>query len=274
MKSLEYHGLRIGDWTYIQSDICSVAETLRNGEDASEIEGSLFELSASYYNQWRFVLDSYQRLFEIFNELNEKNAERSGDEVISEFDKFLLEYEPEINNYSYLFIISLKSLLDIFICIVDLIQNREIRDEYKLPDFFTFYTDRTKKNINFEIPELQDYLDSKRERESWIRTIKSIRDKIVHRGYLLKPDIGFEKIDKLIVKTRKGTGNGIDEIEIDIGDILAIFLRDIIGIEESVTKILLSSKDDINKITHRSKFKYSELVNQYLTEKMNPDNIC
>lgn len=265
MKSLKDHGLEYDDWINIHSEICSVAETLRHLESGYEVKSRLWELSASYYNQWRFVLDSYQKLYDIFSELNIKSTKWNS-EIISDFTIYLLKHESDIKNFSYLFIISLKSLLDLLICIVDLIQNREIREEHKLPDFFNYY----KKNIKFDIPELKYYLFSIRTEKDWIVNVKSVRDRIVHRGYLLKPDIGFSKIENLIIKTYKGADFYSDVIEVDIGNTLGDFLKDIKDIEGDISKILLTNIEDLKEagLTHKSKFRFAELVNEYSSEQI------
>jgi hypothetical protein len=270
MKSLIDYGLERDGWIIIQSEICSVAETLGNIKNGFEIKNRLHELSASYYNQWRFVLDSYKKLFVIFTELNEKNIELNDDDELSEFDFFLLKIEPEIKNYSYLFIISLKSLLDILVCIVDLIQNREIKKEHNLPDFFNFYGSNASKNIKYNIPKLKEYLDIVRKQKSWITEVKSFRDRILHRGYILKSDIGFSRVENLIIKTYIDVNSNAEIIRIDIGDILTNFLNDIKKIEGEISKILLLNMDDLKKVglTHRSKFRFTELINEYSSEQI------
>lgn len=268
MNSLKYYGLEDDDWVYVHSEICSVAETLGNLETGFQIRDRLWELSASYYNQWRFVLDSYKRLHDIFLELNRKNKEWSSDRPLSQYGAFLLKCEPEIKNYSYLFIISLKALFDLLVCIIDLIQNRQIRKGYKLPDFFNYYKGGKSGEIKFDIPALKNCLDSIRFENGWISNLKLVRDRIIHRGYLLKPDIGYSKIESLKIKTYKGTDFYSDTIEVDIGDILENFLHDIRNFERDISNILLFNMADLKKsgLTHRSRFRFSELMNEYSSE--------
>ncbi|MEM9859413.1 MAG: hypothetical protein AAF843_18810 [Bacteroidota bacterium] len=262
MKELSYYNLRKDDKVEISSEICSLAETIWHIAPGSTLSNRISELIASYYNQWRFVLDSYEKLFSLVQELNSKDS--SSENVLSDFDIFWLKTEPEFKNYSYLLITSLKSLLDLFTCVVDVIQNQQIRREHEFPDFFK-YLGQPKK-ITLWIDELSKYFQDIRVSEKWISKVKIIRDRVIHRGYLLNSHrTKTAQIDDLTIRTYKGSDFYSNREEFNVGELIDNFLINMPKIENSVSNILVQNVDYLkeNGVTHASYFRYYELVNEY-----------
>jgi hypothetical protein len=104
---------------------------------------------------------------------------------------------------------------------------------------------------------------------SWIWTIATIRNKIVHRGFSLRPVIGFQKLDNLVMQTYRGTDFYTDIDKIDIGETMKMAIKDIQKFEEEVTLLLLNEmKQTIPSITHNSSYRYSDLINEYSTKEI------
>lgn len=257
MLSIRDYNLVHNDWVVIKSPLCSVAASLAE-VNASPLGDRINELSMSYFNQWRFVIEAYDKLFTIFKELNEASDETREGKIITEFDIKALQYEIEFKNYSFLFIVALKSLLDIFTCIVDIVQNQEIRNEKKMPDFWGY------GNKGIEKPNEEIRMEFVRLRNDsvWIKQVNTIRNKIIHRGYLLRPIIGFHREEKLIVQTYKGTDFYVNIDTIDLGDLFNSFIIDMPQIDKALGDML--GKAVLNSgITHEASFRYSELMNEY-----------
>jgi hypothetical protein len=269
MTSLEDLKLRNGDWTTIDSKLCSLGMTLWNDNPRSDLSARIFELVASYYNQWRFVLDSYDVLYKLFLVQMSKDTTPNKDIYLSKFDVHLVTTESQFRQYGYIFIISLKSLLDIFACIVDVIQNQQIRTDASLPDFK--YPPNRKSFIVNDIPKVNLFFKQIQEPSDypWIASIVTIRNKIVHRGFSLKPVIGFQKLENLVMQTYRGTDFYTDIDSINIGETLKMAVINIPAFEIAITNILLNEIPHIiPSLTHQSSYRYSELINEYNTKEI------
>lgn len=244
--------------------LCSTAFSLVNNADFLHLKDRTTELIISYFNQWRFVVDAYEKLYNLFFALNNSNDQITEDSIITEFDRMSLSYEIEFKNYAYIFIAALKSFLDLFTCIIDISQNHVIREEHKLPDFFNYGKKHNKENFIIEIFEQYEIWRDLSNNESWIIAVKLIRDKILHRGYLLKPQIGFNKIDNLLMQAYKGNMDGEENDIIDIGKIFEGFLLQVPIMEEKISEILTAKMHVLkNNKLYKVTFKYSDLVNLY-----------
>lgn len=269
MTSLEDLKLRNGDWTTIDSKLCSLGMTLWNDNPHSDLSARIFELIASYYNQWRFVLDSYDVLYKLFTEQMSMDTTPHNKIYLSRFDIHLVSIESKFRQYGYIFIISLKSLLDLFACIVDVIQNQQIRNDGALPDFK--YPPNKKGFIVNDMPKVTALFKQIQDPNvyQWIGSIATIRNKIVHRGFTLKPVIGFQKLENLIMQTYRGTDFYTDIDNIDIGKTLKLAVTNIPELENEITQILLSEMSQmIPSITHQSVYRFSELMNEYSTKEI------
>jgi len=261
--------LRNGDWTTIESKLCSLGMTLWNQNPHSQLSARIFELVTSYYNQWRFVLDSYEVLYKLFSEQTSRDTIPDREIYLSDFDINLVANESKFRQYSYIFIISLKSLIDLFACIVDVIQNQQIRDEGSLPDYK--YPPRRKGFVVNDIPEISMLFTQLQDPDiyPWIGSIASIRNKIVHRGFSLRPIIGFERTESLVIQTYRGTDFYTDIDKIDIGETLKMAVGNMPELENKATQILLTEMSQtIPILTHQSSYSYSELINEYNTKEI------
>ena len=260
MTSIEEYNLVQDEWVCVHSKICGVAESLAHIHPSSPLDSRINELIISYFNQWRFVIEAYDKLFILFKELNSASDQRTEIQIITEFDVKSLQLEIEFKNYSFLFIVALKSLIDIFACIIDIIQNQIVRAEDRMPDFFSYGKRKVENPINeitTEFEKLRAENDS-----CWIKQVNNIRNKIIHRGYLLKPIIGFHKEETLIIQTYKGANFYFDIDKFDLGALFRNFIVGMNQIDNAFADILcreiLSSR-----ITYEASFRYSNLMNEY-----------
>ena len=198
-------------------------------------------------------MEAYRKLYDFFLKLNASDdVER--DSIITEYDHVGIDLEPEFQSYSYLFIVSLKSLVDIFACVLDIVQNHTPRKEEDAPDFFNYLriknnrSDKKEFLVPNKIKAVNDELDRLRDKnnKSWLHQVKEIRDCIVHRGYLLRPEGNFKKQDKLIIVLDKGSNfNNLPGQKFDIGMLFDDFMSQMHLIDCNVSDILVSNLKDL-----------------------------
>lgn len=265
MLSIQDYNLLQNDWVHIKSKVCGVGASLEELHRFTPLGNRISELTMSYFNQWRFVIEAYDKLFIIFKELNSTSDQQINERIITDFDIKALQSEIEFKNYSFLFIVSLKSLLDIFTCIVDIIQNQKVRTENKMPDFFSYGN----KGIEKPIEDVRNEFEKLRERV-WIKQVNSIQNKIIHRGYLLKPVIGFHKEEKLIVHTYKGADFYVNVDIVDLGCLFGNFITEMSQIDDNFANIL-GREILMSNVTHEASFRFSELLNEYIFREISPN---
>lgn len=246
----------------IRSPICSLAYSLDQQYVFNPANMKVDDLIFAHVNQYRFVLESYEQLEKMFTHLNSAALEKDPETTLTEFDIVSLRLEPQFRHYGHLFITSLKSLLDLFICLLDICQNRIFRPENQLPDFFSYGKSARYPIINV-VPEITLELEKLRaDKTNWINRVNHLRNRIIHRGYLLKPKIGFKKLESLILESYKGNNYYIGTDEVDISKLCSDFLSQMPVLEETFVSFLTSSQPDY-EITHEVSLKYDELINQY-----------
>ena len=263
MNALEKFAMKHDNWVVIESPICSIAYSLTNAPECIHLKERISELIQSYFNQWRFSIEAYEKLYQLFVQLNQAN-DKMTTSIITDFDLVALQKEIEFKNYAYLFIVSLKSLLDLFTCIVDIIQSQVLRDEDKLPDFFKYGKRRNRDNYIMEIESIFDEQRLSNDRDNWVKKINLIRNKIIHRGYLLKPQIGFDKLEKLIIQIYKGTDFYSSNDEVDIGLLFSTFLTEMPILETKISDILIKEILFLtNQTPSKVTFRFCDLINEY-----------
>ncbi len=177
MKSLEDYGIKdsMGVITY-KTPLSHIANIVRI-EQNNDINRRIMELTNSMTNQWRLVIETYQRLRFRFVQLNSRSTTECLGHV-SDHNMFIAYHELEFKDYAYLFIISLKTYLDLFACVSDVTLNKLDRQD-RMPDFFT-------------LAGKKDYLPGALKLEfknligapanSWLYELKAFRDKIDSSG--------------------------------------------------------------------------------------------
>jgi hypothetical protein len=271
MKPIDTYNIVKDDWVCYNSKICSVACSLGFTNQHSMLDNRIDELVKSFFNQWQFVISTYQKLCEMLETLNKCSDTRTHVSIFSEYDNESTSNEIDFKNYSYLLIVSLKTYLDLFACLVDIIQNQVIREEKKLPDFYNF-GQREKEDICgdilIEFNKLRD-----KDMYPWIALIKEVRNKIIHRGYHLKPGFGFKKSEKLPITVYKGTDMYCEVIDFEIEELFHNFMTGMPIIEEKVSSIVLECSVALkNKLIIDASFRYGGLMNEYKYSELVPSN--
>lgn len=262
MKSIDAYGLIKNGWVYYESKLCSVASSLGYLNQFSLLDNRINELVQSFFNQWQFVIVTYDKLQKLLTTLNENSDHHDGRLVLSQYDIESTKNEIEFKSYSYLLLISMKTYLDLFTCLVDIVQNQIIKEEHKLPDFKNFGT----RGKDTNIPEITDEFTNLRDENKypWIALLIEIRNRIVHRGYSLRPKFGFKKAEELTIQVFKGTDFYIDVIDIEIGQLFSDFMATIPLIDDKIATILVDKIDILNKkLPKNVSFRYGELINEY-----------
>src|SRR5690606_35278054 len=154
-------------------------------------------------------------------------------------------------------------------CLVDIIQNQVIKEEHKLPDFHNFGKGKGDINIPEIIAEFENLRDENK--YTWITLLKDVRNRIIHRGYSLKPKFGFRKSEELNIQVFNGVDFYTDVIDIEIGKLFSDFMTDMPLIEENISNILIDKIDLLNKkLALNVSFRYGGLINEYSYKETEP----
>ncbi len=237
MESLELFGVLKEGKLQFESQLLGVAlVSINEPLNREELVKKLTELELSYFNQWGFTLKAYMKLYALFSELNSTDdSVRAND--FSTYDYKAMELRDDLQHCVYLFIVSLKSALDLFVGIADFTMYKTTRVGRDIPDIAT-YAKPEKKDAAFESVILE--LISLKESD-WVKQIKEIRDNIVHRGYLPNADLGFFKQSRLQFNLEKGQGAYISEAEsFDVGSIIDRFLTNLPRYDNAIAACLIS----------------------------------
>lgn len=258
MKHLNTYHIINDDWIAYQSKICSVACSLEYPE-RTDLDSRINELVKSYLNQWRFIISAYSKLYNLFSELN--STSDTSDDIITEYDIHSIEKANDFRDYTYLLIISMKTFLDLFACLVDITITQEIKPENIMPSFNTFA--KSKKFINQSITkEFNNFRD--RLKFPWIDLLNDSRNRIVHRGYLLKPESHFKKGNELTMIIYKGIDVYTDTLRIKVGKLFSDFMNDMPVIDKLISNILIST---VEKLEHSLKiqvlYKFGGEITQF-----------
>ena len=270
MNSIEKYNIKDETGIHYKSLICSVAGSVGYKEPFSDLDYRIKELTQSFFNQWRFIIETYQRLDYFFKELNKCSDIAIKENIFSDYDIYATKHEIDFRDYSYLLIISIKTYLDLFVCLIDIIINQKIREEYDLPDLYKF--GRIRNNIPNDIILELDKLKDK-DIYFWIFLIKDTRDKIVHRGYHLKPKFGFNKSEDLIIQVYQGTDFYTNQILINIGDLFDSFMTEMPQIEARISTILIDNIEVLNmELDYELSYIFGDLINNYIYKEIKPSS--
>jgi len=203
MKPLNYYHIIDNDLIVYKSKICSVACSLEYSQEVAinnALMNRIDELTKSYFNQWQFLISAYNKLYNLFFEHNKTND--ISENIITEYNVFSIEKEKEFRDYTYLLVISLKTFLDLFACLVDITISQEIKSEDKMPSFHSFG-----KSKNFTNQKIAQAFENFRDKQKypWIDLLNESRNRIIHRGYHLKPEFHLKKGNELTMIVYKGT---------------------------------------------------------------------
>jgi len=269
MKSIDEYKITKEGSVYYNSKLCSVACSLGYLNQFSPLDNRINELVQSFFIQWQFIISTYDKLYKLFATLNERSDHHDSENIVSPYDIKSAESEVDFKNYSYLLIVSMKTFLDLFSCLVDITQNQVIREEHKLPDLFNF---AKTKNDN-SIPEIMNTFKNLKDKNKypWIALLKNVRDRIIHRGYNLKPIFAFTKSDVLNIQMYKGIDFYTDVVNIEIGKLFDNFMVDMPLIEDKISNILIDKIESLNKkLLLNVAVKYEGLMTEFSYKEIEP----
>ena len=257
MKAIKNYPIVTGEAWEFKSKLCSVACSIEYDYPKSELNGRINELVQSFFNQWLIVITTYNKLQEFLTTLNTNSDIPDEQTTISSYVIASINNEGQFRDYTYLFLLSMKTYLDLFTCVVDITENRLLRKENELPDF-SGYGGKYKgsKEMSAAYKKFK-----KGAAFPWLPILIQIRNKLIHRGYHLKPKFEFAKSDELTVTLYKGTNIYTDVTLIEVGKLFDDFMRDMPIIEETVANILEDKMGDRIKLD--VSFKQDGLVGIY-----------
>ncbi|MGV8828232.1 MAG: hypothetical protein ACWA6U_07910 [Breznakibacter sp.] len=244
---------------HCKSRICSVACSIGLLYEGTELHSRISELIQSYYNQWRLIVETYQRLRNLFESLNENSDKVENGNNRSDYFIFFRNHQVDFRVFSYLLIIGIKTHLDLLACIVEITLSQKVTPEHKMIDFFRLESLKTIPNeLRAELIDFKSNTSYK-----WLSLIQETRNQIVHRGYTLRPVITNKKSASLLIRIWKETDSYKDSI-INIGEVFDLYMTGIDSIEDRFSKILIKSIDVLNKkIKYESSFRYYDSAQVY-----------
>lgn len=262
MKPLNFYHIIENDWIVYNSKICSVACSLEYSQEIdlnNDLNNRINELAKSYLNQWQFVISAYDKIYNLFFELN--NTSDRSENIITKYDIYSIEKEKEFRDYTYLLIISMKTFLDLFTCLVDITITQELKPEDKMPSIHSFA--KLKNFSNHQIAQAFEDIRDK-QKHPWIDLLNDSRNKIIHRGYHLKPEFSFKKGNDLTMIIYKGTDMYFDTLRIEVGKLFDNFMNDMKIIEEQISIILISTIEKLdNQFKINVSYKFGKEITQF-----------
>ena len=131
-----------------------------------------------------------------------------------------------------------------------------------MTDFYNLGQNKKDNNIIEIIAEFKDLRNENK--YPWIALLKNVRNRIIHRGYHLKPKFCFVKSEELNIQTYKGIDFYTDVINVEIGKLFDSFMTDVPLIEERISNILIKNIDILNgKLLINASFRFNGLINEY-----------
>ena len=238
MESLEKYGILTGDKIQIESRVLGIARVSIVGRsDIRSLLEKLTELQLSYFNQFGFTVKAYMSLYKLHQELNSA-SDKSPASEFSQYDLMGESLRDDLQKNAYLFTVTLRTLLDLFVGIVDFALYKEVRDEEKIPALGTMLPTRGYgagyENVNAELQTIKNM--------DWVKALTLMRHNVVHRGFLLVADLGFHKQERLIFKQERGVGGSLTHGgPIDIGAVLHDFITNWPAIDEKMAYLLIDA---------------------------------
>jgi hypothetical protein len=181
LKTLTEYGVYDGENFSHSSELCSLASSLEHPH-TTELALFINELCFSYFNQWQLVIDAYYELQQLHENLNKVTDQAVDGTVFSPYD--------------YLMITSTKSLLDLIACLVDVAVYQIVRSEHQMVDLRSIVVRGLQQVAVVPVLTAMQSLSDKNQ-YPWIDTIKTCRDRLIHRGYRIKPAFSFAKSKEL-----------------------------------------------------------------------------
>ena len=266
MKNLREYGISDGEWIKHTSKLCGIAYTI-DFPHSTSLALAINELCFSYFNQWRFVVDAYEKLATINSNLKDCNDQPITHSILSNYDILASESESSCRDYFYLMVTSMKSLLDLAACLIDVIVNQTIRPENAMVDIATVSKKLSKKNAPGVHQMMEGFLN--KEQYPWIEVIKVTRNRLIHRGYTAKPKFGLNKSNEMIISLIKGNDHYTGGT-IEVGSLFHNFITGLYEMEEVIGACLLTS---IPELVHgqlvQASYKTDGIIQHYSGTEIN-----
>jgi hypothetical protein len=195
LKTLTEYGVYDGENFSHSSELCSLASSLEHPH-TTELALFINELCFSYFNQWQLVIDAYYELQQLHENLNKVTDQAVDGTVFSPYDIKSIQIESACRDYAYLMITSTKSLLDLIACLVDVAVYQIVRSEHQMVDLRSIVVRGLQQVAVVPVLTAMQSLSDKNQ-YPWIDTIKTCRDRLIHRGYRIKPAFSFAKSKEL-----------------------------------------------------------------------------
>lgn len=240
LKTLKEYDISDGEWISYHSKLCSVAASMEFPHTTT-LAFYIEELCFSYINQWQLVIDAYHELEQLISDLNTFSTSPVKPGSFSDYDMQAIQIETKCRDYAYLMITSIKSLLDLFACVVDAVVNQTIREEHQMPDIKTVNRYLREQHVQSVHITMLNFLD--KVSYPWIENISLYRNRLIHRGYRIKASFSFQKSDELKMKLFKG--NNPDEELISIGELFQHFIKGLPQMEQLISDALLASVPEL-----------------------------
>jgi hypothetical protein len=227
MKSLHHYQLSHGTTLEYTSVICGLAASI-DWPNVTPQASYCNELTQAYLNQWGFLLSAYSNLYNIHEVLSQADATESNN--FTKFDLLSTDKETAVRDYAYMLIISMKTIFDLYTCLVDFILTKDIPKEHNMKDM-----SQIRKKIKKQ-PELIP-LEFLTDTNSIADKIADMRNCLVHRGYIVAANFRFEPTSDIPLQIFKGTDR-FNGTKMGAGELFETFLQCIITFEQEAVRVL------------------------------------
>jgi hypothetical protein len=117
--------------------VCACLEALEHPQ-STMLALDIHSLVQAYLNQWGFLLTAYDKLYNTHRHLMQVNDEKGDQQGLTAFDFATVGAEDDIRIHTYAMVISMKSILDFFVCLVEATLTAEVAEDNKLTDLAKF----------------------------------------------------------------------------------------------------------------------------------------
>jgi|ERR1035437_231276 hypothetical protein len=246
MLSLKNKRIINNDFLCIKSEICGLA-SVYSKQEKSELNEFVKNLIYSYFNNYKQALFAYEIIYELVDRIKlfESTDLENLKLLFKDVDNAII-----ITDYTHLFILKMKSSLDLLACLIEYLLKRsdfEI-NEYSLTDIGKLKTNDD--NITRIICDFK--------KNETIKELIENRNRLSHRGYLIQSTINNTSTIELSQKIEHGI-NISSRYDFNISIFLTDYIDLLSNFEKNITKNI-NTNDGIVPIANGY---FNDYVNKY-----------
>lgn len=218
-------------WYIYESKLATLLQVTHLDKNTTELEPVVFDLISAFFIQWQQVLLCYQGIQVNLSHLNAKNDDGIN---FSEYDLASCNESTDLGQRAYFLIVTMKTFIDLLVTLLQYLESDS-------PNSIKQYTELSRfkshnKQIDSQIEAIRKGLSA----TSFTR-VGELRNKLVHRGYFIKPVFTFQKSEKFTIRISKAFGLNQNPEEIELCALFQSFIADVKEFDRSF-EVILSDK--------------------------------